>query len=129
MFLPSNITGCFNLDLMKSLLFILAIIDIPVILLSLIISVIIYLIYLPIQFITIIYTLFFWVTDIPIAIPPAFIIIDIFTFLLAFIGFPIIFFIGTLQFINDIENKEYRECLYSSFETYIRLMHFLLGGF
>jgi hypothetical protein len=84
------------------LLFILSLVDIPLIIISLIISIIEFLIYIPVIIITLIYEKYFWedTPGIP-DWPPSLFVVLFFAILLLFTGIPTIFMIGTcLYFVN-----------------------------
>lgn len=112
-------------SIFKIILMILLIIDIPIAVFSVVISIICYIIYLPVQSIAYLYQNYFWDYD-PFFITPMFLVYQLFGFLLQIIGSPIIFITGTLQYIRDSEDKEYYEYIQSVKREYVKFIHDLL---
>lgn len=116
-----------NMKIPKFFFILLAIIDIPLIIVSIVLTFLVYLAYLPAMLVALIDTIFFWDAEIPIAISPAALVFIVFNYLLLLAGFPIYFFVGTIQYILDIENEDFKDYLQSSLRWYSGLIKHLLG--
>lgn len=116
-----------NMKITKILLILLAIIDIPFIIVSIVLTFLVYLAYIPTMLVALIDTIFFWDAEIPIAISPVALVFIVFNYLMLIAGSPIYFFVGTIQYILDIENEDLKDYLLSSLRWYSGLIKHLLG--
>jgi len=109
------------------LLIILMVVDIPIVIFSLLVSIILYLIYIPTQLIAYIYQNYFW-EDKPL-IPDASPIIIVYVFfaiLLIFVGLPIIFMLGAGLYFVNLGYEEFSDYFISAMRVYGNFISSLL---